>query len=142
MKKLAVVVMSMTTLIACMSINIPKPKADILPREDGTITAVYKSPDKDQAESVVINSSHEYCKDKQQSAVFINDTKNTYTGTMDEETKKNIRKASTAGILLGGVGMIPRHTRDAGAVIGTAGVIGTIMTADRDYRSEVKFKCR
>jgi hypothetical protein len=133
--KFSILALPLLVLFGCAT-------ADIMPHEDGTISAVYKSADKDNAQAVVIRSADKYCEKRHQSAVFINDTKTTYNGTMDEETKSTIRKASRVGMVLGGIGTVPGDTRTAGAVLGTAGTAGTIMTSDKDYETTVKFKCK
>ncbi|MCM0606478.1 MAG: hypothetical protein KA715_10345 [Xanthomonadaceae bacterium] len=63
-----------------------------------------------------------------EAAVFVKDAIK-YTGSMDESTRKTVRNASKVAWGLGGLG----HT---------AGNIGNGMTNDRDYQSEVHFKCK
>ncbi|MBS1983347.1 MAG: hypothetical protein JST16_04175 [Bdellovibrionales bacterium] len=73
--------------------------------------------------------------------MFLKD-KTEYKGKMDEETRNTIHKASQAAMMIGGgVGTVGHHGV-AGGALGSAGGVGYMMTNDRDYQSEVLFKCK
>jgi hypothetical protein len=62
---------------------------------------------------------------------------------MDESTRNTVRKGSEVAMLLGGVGGVAsRRTATPGAVVGTAGTVGYMMTSNRDYEATLEFKCR
>jgi hypothetical protein len=114
----------------------------VLPGEDGVNTVVSKDIESDDAEEEAVKAANKYCENENQKAVFIKTDKTQYTGSMDENTRKNVRNASKVGMMLGGVGVAGDATRGAGAVLGTAGTVGYGMTSDRDYTSQLKFKCK
>lgn len=112
----------------------------VMPGEDGTNRVVSKDIEQDGAEEAAVKAANEYCEKRGQSAVFVND-KTQYKGDMDEQTRKNVRKASQVGVLLGGAGAATGNS-GVGAVLGTAGTVGYGMTNDRAYQNEVVFKCK
>lgn len=114
----------------------------VMPGEDGVHTVISKDIEKDDAEEEAVKAAQKYCKEKKQEAVFVKTEDTKYTGSMDENTRKNIRTASKVGMILGGAGTVGNRTRGAGAVLGTAGTVGYGVTSDRDYTSQVKFKCQ
>ena len=63
-----------------------------------------------------------------------------YTGKMEEGTRKTVRNASKAAMVVGGLGMVS-GANTVGTVLSGAGLAGAIMTSDRDYQSELTFKC-
>src|SRR4051812_43066922 len=75
---------------------------DVMPGENGINRVSLKSADDEQGRELAIDEAKQYCKEKKQEAVFL-DNKTEYKGTMDETTRKTIKKASTAAILVGGM---------------------------------------
>lgn len=102
-----------------------------MPGADGVHKVVSKDIEQDGAEEEAIEAAREYCEKRELEAVFIEE-KTAYKGSMDENTRKTVRKASTAAMVVGGVG----------SVLGSAGSAGHMMTNDRDYESQVRFKCQ
>jgi hypothetical protein len=116
-------------------------KVRVMPGENGVNKVMVRDINRDGAEEAAVKAANEYCEKKKMEAVFVNN-KTQYTGKMDEETRNNIKKASTAAMILGGVGSVNQGTQTPGAVLGTAGTVGHVMTSDRDYQSDVEFKCK
>lgn len=102
--------------------------------------AVARDIERDDAEEAAVKAAEKYCRKRSQEAVFVTD-RTQYTGKMDEQTRSIVRKGSQAAMILGGIGTFPRETRAPGAVLGSAGTVGTVMTSERDYESSVEFKC-
>jgi hypothetical protein len=119
-------------------------KVRVMPEEGGLNRVVVRDIQRDSAEEEAVDAAKDYCEKSKKSAVFVNGTGNQtkYTGSMDENTRNTIKKASTAAVLLGGVGMGPSDTRTAGGLLGSAGTVGHVMTNDRDYQTELQFKCQ
>jgi hypothetical protein len=112
----------------------------VMPGEDGTNRIISKDIEQDGAEEAAVKAANEYCEKRGQVAVFVKE-KTQYKGDMDEQTRKNVRRASQAGVLLGGVG-VGTGRSTVGSVLGTAGTIGYATTNDRAYENEVVFKCK
>jgi hypothetical protein len=112
----------------------------VMPGEDGTHRIISKDIEQEGAEEAAVKAANEFCEKRSQTAVFVNE-KTQYKGDMDEQTRKNVRKASQAGMILGGVGAGTGNS-GLGAVLGTAGTIGYATTNDRAYQNEVVFKCK
>lgn len=112
----------------------------VMPQEDGTVRVTSRDHDKEGAEEAALDAAKDYCKDKKKEAVFSKDNTK-YTGTMNENTRDTVKKASTAAMILSpavGVGA----GAGGGSVLGGAGVVGASMTSGKDYMSELLFKCQ
>lgn len=96
---------------------------------------------KEDAEEEATKAAKKYCEKKKQEAVFIKDSSK-YTGTMDEETRDTVNKASKAAMILGGGVGTMGDEPTAGSVLGGAGMVGHTMTSGKDYEAEVTFKCK
>ena len=129
------------TLSVVLGAGCSTAKVRVMPGENGLNRVVVRDIERDDAEEEAVESANEYCEKRKKTAVFVNKDKTQYTGSMDESTRNTVRKASTAAMVLGGIGVAPSRTRSAGSVLGSAGTIGRIMTSDRDYQTEVEFKC-
>ncbi len=111
---------------------------------NGIHHVVVREQNREAAERNAIDQAEHFCKERNQHAVIIEEKKTEYTGKMDESTRDTVHKASTAAMVLGGGagGFGPTHgTKTAGAVLGTAGTAGYIMTGGDDYTADMKFKC-
>lgn len=120
-------------------------KVNVMPGEDGVNKILVRDIERDNAEEAGVKAAHEYCEKHDKQAVFLNN-KTEYQGSMDEDTRNTVRKASRAAqVVGGGLGGYGYH-RDgdatAGAVLGSAGTVGGMMTNDRDYKTEILFKCK
>ncbi|MGE3973889.1 MAG: hypothetical protein AB7F59_05110 [Bdellovibrionales bacterium] len=116
---------------------------DVRPGVDGTNYVITRGPEKDQVERSAISQAHHYCESLEKRAAFVTEgTK--YTGDMDEATRKTVRQASKAAVVVGSgmYGLGGRNERSAGGAVGTAGTVGAIMTGGDAYTSEMKFKCQ
>lgn len=130
-----VIVFGFVFLNACSTASVR-----VMPGEDGTHRIISKDIEQEGAEEAAIKAANEFCEKRNLTAVFVNE-KTQYKGDMDEQTRKNVRKASQAGMILGGVGAGTGNS-GLGAVLGTAGTIGYATTNDRAYQNEVVFKCK
>lgn len=114
---------------------------DVRPGADGVHRVVVRGAEASGVERKAIDEANHFCKQFGQIAYVVNEEKTQYTGSMDENTRKTIKKASTAAMVIGaGVG----HGRNTGAgqVLGGAGTAGWIMTSGDDYVADMKFKCQ
>jgi hypothetical protein len=110
---------------ACASNN-----AKIFSGEGGGYIAKADEREREDALDEASEGAEEFCKKQGKRAIFMKD-ETKYTGTMDENTRKVVRNASKAGVMLGGYG----------SPVGKAGQGGMMMTNDKDYRAELHFKC-
>jgi hypothetical protein len=105
--------------------------AQISQNEDGSYLSFIRSSTRDSAEQTTYDDAVEFCKNKNlMIQILKKDVK--YTGSMDETTRNTIRKASGVASVLGGVN----------SPVSDAGHAGYMMTSDKDYQSELIFKCK
>lgn len=110
----------------------------------GEITHKVVSTDyeKDNAEEAAVKEATEYCRQRNKRVAFVNpQNQSQYTGQMDEKTRKTVRNASKAAMILSAPVGVGSNSGAVGGILGGAGIIGHSMTNDRDYRSEWDFKC-
>lgn len=112
---------------------------------DGVHKVSVKAEEGEAAERSAVAQAQHYCEETyKKNAAFIEEKTN-YKGEMDENTRKTVKKASTAAQVIGStVGVFggDQPTRTGGAVLGGAGTVGGIMTSGNDYHTEMKFKCQ
>jgi hypothetical protein len=137
----------MVAALACVMVGMgcSTAKVRVMPGEDGVNRVVSRDIGRDGAEEASVEAANEYCEKQKKTAVFMKGKDSTkYTGSMDENTRNTVRKASKAAMILGGAGGVlgGGGTQTAGAVLGGAGTVGTVMTSDRDYQAELEFKCQ
>lgn len=104
---------------------------------------VVREQDKESAEQSAIRQAEHYCEQFQRHPAFLDEGKTSYNGSMDENTRDTVRKASKAARVLGGAGMVfgENGVRTGGTAVGAAGTVGGIMTSGNDYTAEMRFKC-
>lgn len=112
-------------LTACSSAHVK-----VMSSVDGINKIAVADVERDSAESQALKSAKKYCKEKHQQAVIVSE-KTEYRGTMDENQRNLIRKASKAAYILS----------KSGSGVETAGEVGGMMTSDKDYETEIQFKC-
>jgi hypothetical protein len=113
-----------------------------MPGEGGINRVVSSDIERDGAEEAAVEAATDFCKEQKKYAVFMKeDTK--YTGSMDEKTRNTIRKASKVATMVGYQQRDhkPGELGKPGAVE-TAGTVGQGMTNDRDYKTEISFRCQ
>ena len=88
----------------------------VLPREDGTITAISIARDEATAAGANVKKANRYCEKQHQRAVFL-DEKSDYRG------------------------ILPQQGEAAGRVLKKIPVIGEDLTSDADYQVTTNFKC-
>jgi len=103
---------SVLLLTACAA----SPTTRMLPREDGTISAISLARDESVAELAGIDEANSYCKQKGATAVFL-DEKTEYQGVLTEKGR--------------GVARVVKNIPG----------IGDKVTSDEDYRVTTRFKC-
>jgi len=129
-------ILTIVSLAACSTA-----KVRILPGENVN-KVVSTDYEKDDAEEAAIKEATEYCKEQHKRVAFVNQgNKSQYTGSMDESTRNNVRKASKAAMILSGPVGVGTDSGAAGGILGGAGIVGHEMTNDRDYKAEWDFKC-
>jgi hypothetical protein len=79
--------------------------------------------------------------------VIVRDGGTKYSGQMDEDTRNTIRTGSKVAMLLSGPVAVSgghgvREPNPIGGLLGTAGAVGYTATNDRDYVSQIEFRCR
>lgn len=111
------------TLAACSSARVK-----VMSTADGNYRTVVDDVERDKAETAAFKSAQKHCKNQQ---VVVLNEKTEYRGTMDEKQRALIRKASNAAWMIG----------KSGSGVETAGQVGRSMTSDRDYRTEIEFRC-
>ena len=117
-------------------------KTRVMPGENGTHRVTATDIERDDAEGAAVDAAKEFCQTQHKQAVFLKeDTK--YTGSMNENTRNTIRKASQVASMIG----FQTQTVTPGVLSGpneieTIGTAGQTMTNDRDYKSEMLFKCQ
>ncbi len=120
---------------------------DVRPGVDGVHRVNVRGEEKDAAERSAISQANHYCESTGgKHAAFVNE-QTKYTGSMDEGTRATLKKASQAAQVVGTSTSTRRrdaYGRPVSQVnpLGTAGVVGSIMTSGQDYSSEMKFKCQ
>ncbi len=135
-------VLALVALVACSTA-----KVNVMPGEDGVNKVLVRDIERDDAEEEAVNAANKYCEKQNKHAVFMHN-KTDYQGSMDEGTRNTVRKASRAAQVVGagmggvGYGVGDSGTAIAGGVLGSAGTVGGMMTNDRDYKTEVLFKCK
>jgi hypothetical protein len=112
---------------------------DVRPGASGSNRVVTTAAEAEEASRSAISQANHYCGQFKQAPRIVSE-KTTYTGEMDENTRKTIRKASNAAILVGGVYSDPGKP-DMNPVVG-AGTVGAVMTNGEDYRTEMVFECK
>ena len=117
---------ALASMMACSTASVR-----ILPGEDGVHQSIAKDIERDSAETAALKGANEYCEKKKKEAVVVKNGSK-YTGSMDENTRNTVRKASHVASILGPIGGVVQET----------GRAGQGMTNDRDYTAELSFKCQ
>ncbi len=117
-------------------------KVRVFPGADGTNRVVSRDIERDGAEEAAYKHAQDYCKDRGKEMVLAQEQRTSYEGSMNEDTRKTVRNASKAAVLLGGpAGVLSQNAVVGGAVSG-AGMAGYSMTSDRDYEARFMFQCK
>jgi hypothetical protein len=116
-------------------------KVRVMPGDGGVNSVVARDIEHDDAEEAAYKAAEGYCKDRSKHAVYVKTEPTKYTGSMDEGTRKTVRNASKAAMILSPVAGVGAQNAGIGGAVGAAGVVGHSMTNDRDYTSELQFKC-
>lgn len=118
--------LTLSVVAACTTASVR-----VMPGEGDLHSVISRDIEREGAEEAAIEAAHDYCAKSQRTAVFVKD-ETKYTGQMDEGARNVIRNASAAAWMLS----------KTGSPISDAGQVGNAMTSDRDYKSEIQFKCR
>lgn len=110
---------------------------DVRPGVNGQNRVVTTATEGEDAARAAIKQANHYCEQFKKMPKIVSE-KTTYTGEMDEDTRKTLRKASEAAILVGGMNL--SDTQQVNPVLG-AGQVGSVMTSGEDYRTEMVFGC-
>lgn len=112
---------------------------DVRPGTDGLNRVVTKATEQERAARSAISQANDYCKQFKKMAKIVSE-KSSYTGELNEDTRKMISKASKAAILIGGMNS-SADVSAANPVLG-AGTVGSVVTGGEDYQTEMVFECR
>jgi hypothetical protein len=113
---------------------------DVRPGASGQHKVVVRDSTAEGSNRNALNQAKHFCKQSEKHAAIVSE-KTDYTGSMDENTRKTVNQASKAAVIVGGTTAgVTRH-QGAGAVLGTAGTVGSIMTSGDDYLTEMTFVC-
>ncbi len=112
---------------------------DVRPGSSGQNRVITTGTEAEESSRSAISQANHYCKQFKQSPRIVTE-KTTYTGEIDENTRKTLRKASNAAIVVGGVYGDPGKP-GVNPVMG-AGQVGSILTNGEDYRTEMVFECK
>lgn len=99
----------------------------LLPGEKGIHKVLVRDVELEGAEEAAVKAAEDYCEERDQEVVFVKQ-KSSYTGKIDESTRKGVRAASNAISVIPGASMIS--------------AMGNAATNDRDYFSGALFKCK
>jgi len=115
---------------------------DVRPGADGTHRVAVQTDDKEQGAQEAIRQAQHFCEKRDLSAAFV-DEKQSYTGSMDEESYK---KGKTMAKVAQGVGSAAwvfggKKESDAGGVVGLGGGIAD-SALGKGYTVEMKFRCQ
>lgn len=123
-----------SALTACSTASVR-----VMPGENINRT-IARDHDRDGAEEAATEAALKYCKEKGMEAKFVTaETK--YTGEMEESTRNMVRRGSQAAMMIGGIGMGATRHRGPGALLGSAGTVGYVVTSGKDYEVMTDFKC-
>lgn len=114
----------------------------ILPGEDGVSRVVSRDIEKDGAEEAAFEKANDYCEKQGRKMYVVKEDVTNYQGSMKEETRKNVRNASKAAMILGGPAGLLSNSTGVGGVVSGAGIVGYSMTSDRDYEAQFTFRCK
>lgn len=115
---------------------------DVRPGANGVHTVIVKGPDSSGLERSAINQAEHFCQERYARHAAFHSEKTQYQGEMDEGTRKTLRQASTAAMVLGGGASVNSSTRKGGSALGSLGTIGHLMTNGDDYVVKAQFACQ
>lgn len=109
---------------------------------DGFHKVSVQASDKQSGQRDAISQANHFCETEQgNTRAAILDEKTSYTGSLDEATRNNVRQASGAAMAVGN--MLGSASGEYGQhPVGIAGSAGYMMTSGLDYTVEMKFKCQ
>jgi hypothetical protein len=117
-------------------------KVRILPGEDGVNRVVSRDIEKDDAEEAAVKQARKYCDEQGRQMYVVKEDKTNYQGSMKEDTRKTVRNASKAAMILGGPAGVLSESVGVGGAVSGAGMAGYSMTSDRDYEAQFTFRCK
>lgn len=121
---------------------------DVRPGADGLHRVTVEAEEQEDASRDALGQSEHYCHSiKKESAVVVNE-KSTYIGSIDENTRKTLKRVSTAASLVGGTvathGFVSgdRNAQNIGGATALGGAAGETITGGKNYRFEMTFRCQ
>ncbi|CAE80070.1 hypothetical protein AB1A81_10255 [Bdellovibrio bacteriovorus] len=114
---------------------------DVRAGADGVHRVVIASEDTEQGSREAIRQANSFCKERNQTAAFINENSQ-YKGDYDEKTYKTAKKASKAAQVLGSATYVlgGQTESTAGGIVGLGGAVADGVLGN-GYNVEMKFKC-
>jgi len=98
----------------------------VYPGEKGVHKVIATAEDRDESAEAGLDAASDYCEEIGKRAVFLKN-KTTYTGEMEEDARKTVKRASNVAWMLGAP---------------EVSMAGHEMTSGKDYKTVIKFKCR
>lgn len=127
----------LTGLTASLILGACAHHPDVRAGADGNHKVVVRAADEASSNREALSQANSFCKEQKKVAV-VKTEKTQYTGAMREDTRKNIKAASNAAKIIGGLGGVGAPANPAS----TAGAVGGAMTGEPDYLTEMIFNCQ
>jgi hypothetical protein len=126
-------------LLGLILVSCATNKVQIMRWQGNYYKAIVKAIDKVEAEELGFDAAQEYCSKKGKEAVMSSNYTR-YKGSMNETTRTTVRSASKVGAVLGAAAYA-KGDSNLGDKIGAASAGGMYATQNKDYETEVMFKC-
>lgn len=114
---------------------------DVRPGTDGIHRVVIQTEDADEGSRAAIAQANHFCEKRGLSAAFVNEEKK-YTGTMDEKTYQNAKRATKVASTVGGAVWAFGGNKESnlGGLVGLGGAAGDAALG-KGYAVEMRFRC-
>jgi hypothetical protein len=126
-------------LLSLLLVSCASNKVQIMRWQGNYYKAVVKAIDRAEAEEIGFEEAQKFCAKKGKEAVMSSNYTR-YKGSMNETTRTTVRSASKVGAVLGAAAYA-KGDSDLGDKLGAASAGGIFATQDKDYETEVMFKC-
>ncbi len=114
---------------------------DVRPSADGIHRVVIKTADADQGSRNAIRQANNFCEKRGQNAAFVKEEQK-YTGDVDEQTYKNVKRASKVAKTIGGAAYVFGGEKESniGGIVGVGGAASDAALG-KGYTVDMRFKC-
>jgi len=131
----AIVILGLLSLVGCAH------HRDVRPGVDGLHRVVIQTEGGEHDKQDAISQAEHFCKEQGKYAAIVEE-KQSYTGSMDEQTYKNAKTASKVVTAVGGAAYVfgGKNEKTAGGIGSIGGGIAD-SALGKAYVVEMKFKC-